>query len=236
MPITPELQRIIDGVVAKRPRTVIDHIVKHGLITTDELKELYGYNHPPRAARDVREWGIPLETIQVKGPDGRSIAAYRLGDINQIDSRKIGGRRAFPKALKQQLVVRDGERCSLCEAMYPPGALQVDHRVPYEVAGDVLGQEDAVHFILVCGSCNRAKSWSCEACSNWIEIKDASLCETCFWAVPSNFTHIAMTDRRELTVTWDGREIQDYEGLKIAAAKAGMNISDFAKDTLKRSL
>lgn len=35
----------------KRPKAVIDHILKHGLITTDELKPLYGYNHPPRAAR-----------------------------------------------------------------------------------------------------------------------------------------------------------------------------------------
>ena len=38
------------AVMAKRPRTVIDHILKHGYITTEELKEKYGYNHPPRAA------------------------------------------------------------------------------------------------------------------------------------------------------------------------------------------
>jgi len=46
-------------VTAKRPRTVIDHILKYGYITTQELKDQYGYNHPPRAARDVREQGIP---------------------------------------------------------------------------------------------------------------------------------------------------------------------------------
>lgn len=49
------------AVTAKRPRTVIKHILEHGYITTEELREKYGYNHPPRAARDVREQGIPLD-------------------------------------------------------------------------------------------------------------------------------------------------------------------------------
>ena len=60
------------SVTDKRPKTVIDHILTHGHITTDELKSQYGYNHPPRAARDVRERGIPLETFRVVGPDGRN--------------------------------------------------------------------------------------------------------------------------------------------------------------------
>ena len=68
------------AVTAKRPRTVIDHILVHGFITTEELKEKYGYNHPPRAARDVREQGIALETFRVTGTDGRKIGAYRFGD------------------------------------------------------------------------------------------------------------------------------------------------------------
>ena len=43
------------------------YILKHGHITTEELEETYGYDHPPRAARDVREQGIPLETFILKG-------------------------------------------------------------------------------------------------------------------------------------------------------------------------
>ena len=31
----------LKSVTAKRPKTVIDHILKHGFITTDELSELY---------------------------------------------------------------------------------------------------------------------------------------------------------------------------------------------------
>ena len=66
------------SVTAKRPKTVIYHILKNGFVTTEELKDL-GYAHAPRAARDVRELGIPLETFRVKGSDGKSIAAYRFG-------------------------------------------------------------------------------------------------------------------------------------------------------------
>jgi hypothetical protein len=57
---------------------VIDHILQYGFIATEDLENTYGYNHPPRAARDVREAGIPLETFKVKSKEGKSIAAYRF--------------------------------------------------------------------------------------------------------------------------------------------------------------
>ena len=69
----------LKAVTKKRPKTVIDHILKHGFVTTEELKQM-GYEHAPRAARDVREQGIPLETFRVKDSNGRSIAAYRFGN------------------------------------------------------------------------------------------------------------------------------------------------------------
>ena len=47
--------KLLHSVKAKRPKTVIDHILEHGQITTEELKDIYGYNHPLRAIRDVRE-------------------------------------------------------------------------------------------------------------------------------------------------------------------------------------
>lgn len=78
--LPPDFLRRLRRVTAKRPRTVIEHILKHGQITTEELQTTYGYNHPPRAIRDVRELGIPLETFRVASTDGRSIAAYRFGD------------------------------------------------------------------------------------------------------------------------------------------------------------
>ena len=65
----PSFLKLIENVQQKRARTVLDHILEHGHVTTEELKDLYGYNHPPRAARDVREQGIPLETFRVAGTD-----------------------------------------------------------------------------------------------------------------------------------------------------------------------
>jgi hypothetical protein len=70
--------------LSKRAKVVVEHIQKHGIITTEELEKKYGYKHPPRAARDVREAGIPLESINVKSTDGRTIGAYKFGDLSQI--------------------------------------------------------------------------------------------------------------------------------------------------------
>lgn len=95
------------AVKGKRSRAVIDHILKHGHITTEDLKETYGYDHPPRAARDVREQGIPLETFKVAGLHGRQIAAYRFADPSTIRGAQHAGRRVFSKDLKEQLMVRD---------------------------------------------------------------------------------------------------------------------------------
>lgn len=85
------------AVTAKRPRTVIDHILKHGSITTEELKEKYGYNHPPRAARDVKEQGIPLEMFRVVGSDGQKIGAYRFGDPSKARFSKTAAERPLQR-------------------------------------------------------------------------------------------------------------------------------------------
>ena len=62
--ISKALKEQISKVTALRPKTVLDYLVKHGSITTDDIKAL-GYEHPPRAIRDVREQGIPLITQRV---------------------------------------------------------------------------------------------------------------------------------------------------------------------------
>src|SRR5690606_22065657 len=94
---------LIEKITNKRARIVIDHILKHGKITTEELEKDYGYNHPPRAARDVREAGIPLKTIRVKSKDGkRNIAAYEFGDFDSVRQDRIQGRINWPKQFKDK--------------------------------------------------------------------------------------------------------------------------------------
>jgi hypothetical protein len=230
-----EFLRFCQKVTAKRPRTVIDHILAHGHITTEELKNLYGYNHPPRAARDVREQGIPLETFKVTGSDGRRIAAYRFADPSK--TRRLSGRTAISKAFKQELVKRYGARCAIYLAEFDEQQLQVDHRIPFEIAGDVTSAErDQDDYMLLSGSANRAKSWSCEHCVNWREIRSADICRSCYWAFPERYNHVAMSPIRQVDIVWQGEEVADYERLRTQAKELQKDIPDFVREIIKEHL
>lgn len=225
------------AITAKRAKTVIDHVLKHGHITTEELKDTYGYNHPPRAIRDVREQGISMETYRTTDRQGRSIAAYRFGDPSHIKSGKLGGRKAFSKAFKQQLIDTLGAKCGVCNTEYESRYLQVDHRVPYEVAGDSEGELDVADFMLVCGSCNRAKSWSCEHCENWKSQHLVKVCQTCYWANPTDYSHVALRLIRRLDVAWAGqKEVDEHDALLELSKMSNQNLPDFVKEALRRLL
>ena len=101
--LPPDFVRLCKTVTAKRPKAVIGHILKNGFITTEELKDKYGYSHPPRAVRDVKEHGIPIEMFRVTGGDGRKIAAYRFGDPTKMRFGQQAGRTALGKEQKQQV-------------------------------------------------------------------------------------------------------------------------------------
>jgi len=230
-----EFLELCHSITAKRPKTVITHILKHGQITTEELKNIYGYNHPPRATRDVKEHGIPIERITVVGTDGRKIAAYRFGDTTNLKVRRFDGRTGLSKQIKDALIAKYGCRCFIYLEEMPEAALQIDHRVPFEVAGESETMS-AEEFMLLCGSANRAKSWSCEHCENWRSQKDRGVCLTCYWAFPENHTHIAMKQLRRVDLLWQGDETAQYERLKADAAEAGMPIPDFVKEVLRRAI
>jgi hypothetical protein len=222
------------AVTAKRAKTVIDHILKHGHITTEELKSLYGYHHPPRAARDVREQGIPLETFRLSDTQGRSIAAYRFADPSKIRAGTLAGRKVFSKEFKDLLVKKSGCKCGICFTQYEARYLQVDHRVPYEVGGEGGGENAPDEFRLICGSCNRAKSWSCEHCTNWIVGKKVKVCQTCYWAYPNAYKHVALRPIRRLDVIWTGDETKEFDQLMIKAQKAVQPLPDYVKAVLRK--
>lgn len=119
--ISPELLEAIQKVTNKRPRVVLEHILEYGYITTEDLAK-YEYTHGPRAARDVREQGIPLETFSVKSSDGRTIAAYKLIDEGNAASRN-SGRKNFSKKFKQALLNLQGNHCALCGGVFPSTVL-----------------------------------------------------------------------------------------------------------------
>ena len=220
----------LEAVSAKRPRTVIQHILKHGCITTQELSEVYGYDHPPRAICDVRELGIPIVTAKTKDEAGKSIAEYRFGDLSKWSGvpRKASGRTALAKALKNALIEKFGSRCFIYLEAMDAATLQVDHRVPYEIGGEA-STEDIGSFMLLCPSANRAKSWTCEHCENW-ERKDPSFCMRCFWAHPEDYDHVAGKFQKVVTIVFTGDEIEDYKRLISISGEAG------AQTTIKRIL
>ncbi len=227
---------LLNSVQAKRPKTVIQHILKHGYITTEELQKEYGYEHPPRAARDVREAGIPLETFRVKDAEGRSIAAYRFGKLSEIREDKLGGRKLVSKEFKKKLEEINGSECHICLEAFEARYLQVDHRIPYEISGDDdFEDRDTSAYMLLCGSCNRAKSWSCEHCPNWEE-KETTICQSCYWASPETYKHISLREERRVEIVWHGDEVECYERLCEKAAKNDMQIPDFVKMIIERHL
>jgi hypothetical protein len=215
-----EFLRLINSVQEKRPKTVIDHILKHGFITTQELKDTYSYNHPPRAIRDVREHGIPIATYRTQGVDGRSVAAYKFGDLAMTDPlSKKTGRTRLSKVLKNKLIARHGSRCFIYLEPLGAAVLQIDHRIPYEIAGDQ-DENDIDAFMLLSPSANRAKSWECEHCANW-ELKDIGMCLGCFWAFPESYEHVAGRREKVVSVVFADDEMEDYSRLESLAGDAG---------------
>ncbi|NET56025.1 MAG: HNH endonuclease [Symploca sp. SIO2E6] len=222
------------SITAKRPKTVIDHILQHGLITTEDLKTIYGYNHPPRAARDVREHGIPLETVYVTGSDGRKIAAYRFGDVSKARFSRLAGRTGLSKQIKDALVSKYGCKCFIYLEDVDERELQIDHRVPFAVDGEP--DLDPENFMLLCGSANRAKSWSCEHCENWNNIKDKSICLSCYWAYPENYQHIAMRQVRRIDLLWEGDDVEVYEKLQELAFSMEKELPELIKEIIEQEI
>jgi len=223
-----EFLDLLNSIEAKRPRTVIQHILEHGYITSQELKDTYGYNHPPRAVRDVREYGIPLITYRIEGTDGRSIAAYKFGNPEDVKNSlsKAAGRTVLSKALKQALIDKYGAKCFIYSEGMDENLLQVDHRIPYEIGGEQ-NESNIEAYMLLCPSANRAKSWTCEHCENW-DKKDISFCVKCFWAYPENYDHIAGKYQKVISIIFTGDEIEDYKRLIEIAGIEG------AQETIKK--
>ena len=228
-----EFIKLLKSVNAKRPKIVIDHILKYGKISTEELKDIYGYNHPPRAIRDVREQGIPIITFRVTGSDGRKIAAYKFGDPSEVRTTQLSGRTAFSSTLKDVLIKKQGTRCNIYLELFPVRELQIDHRIPFEIAGDHSELSDDVNeYMLLSASANRAKSWSCENCPNW-KSKEREYCKTCYWAYPESYSHIAMRDIRRLDLLWAEEEITEYETLIKEVNGVKNDAAEYVKNILR---
>lgn len=230
--VSDEFRAKLKSVTNKRARFVIDTILKKGYCSTEDLKDA-GYEHAPRAARDVRELGIPLDTFKVKDRAGKSIAAYRFGDWEEYKQKnllsKSSGRTQLSIKLKQALIEQYGCICFLYGEEYPEQLLQVDHRIPYEILGEQ-DESELSNFMLLCPSGNRAKSWACEHCGNWV-VKDAHMCSGCYYAHPEHYSHIAGAVEKRIDIIFKTDEdLKIYETIKSLASSQGISIQDAFKN------
>jgi hypothetical protein len=237
MELPEDFKKKLSSVKNKRAKAVIDIILEKGHCSTEDLKNI-GYEHPPRAARDVREQGIPLETFSVKDKSGKTISAYRFGNWEQYcendNLKKTSGRTQLSKKLKQALIEKHGPVCWIYQEPYPERQLQVDHRIPYEILGEQ-DEADINSFMLLSPSGNRDKSWTCEHCPNWIK-KDVSICKTCFYAYPESYTHIAEEEEKRIHLSFKGTDIELYDQVKEFSNAEKISLQKAFKIFCKRGL
>lgn len=184
------------GRASLRARRVADILLERGECTTTDLEAL-GYKHPPRAVRDLREAGVRVGTRRERYEDpdsgqGKTRAVYFLDGVDPSRA----SRQPIARSVREQVLA--ARRCAVCGGRV---ALQVDHRVPFEIGGEVLPHRPD-DFMALCASCNRSKSWTCEHCANWRD-RNSSMCQSCLWASPDDYVHVAMRVVRELRIVVD---------------------------------
>jgi 5-methylcytosine-specific restriction endonuclease McrA len=224
------MRKQISAVKNQRARRLLELIVEHGEVTTEELTKQYAYSHPPRAMGDALDLGFPIVSRIVRSRDGtRNIAAYSLDPNAAFLGRT--GRKLITKAFRRELLkIADG-RCAICGGSFPDRALQADHRVPYQIAGEV-HQPHVADFQMLCASCNRSKSRTCEReCPNWKE-RSAMVCTNCIWASPYDYEHIATRRRRQVTLTWDGADIEIFDRIRADAQTADLDLATYMRRLL----
>ena len=151
-------------------------------------------------------------------------------DPNKIKRGRIGGRKAFSKAFRDVLIARYDSRDAITNERLEARYLQIDHRVPYEIAGEAVYESGNIEeYMLLDASSQRAKSWSCENCKNWQETRDPSVCRTCFWAFPENYTHVAEEQVRRVDIEWRGTEVADFDKLRVLAEQKGISVAAILK-------
>lgn len=80
--------------------------------------------------------------------------------------------------------------------------------------------------MLLDASSQRAKSWSCEQCPNFRQLRDSDVCRTCFWAFPESYKHIAMQQIRRTDVVWQDADVPIHDRLRAEADRAGITMAE----------
>lgn len=197
------------GNASKRARDVARIILEQGSCTTSDIEKL-GYKHAPRAVGDLRDSGVQVVKEMEAYVDADTHTKKRRARYT-IQGVVPGKKSRHSISKKTADAVKASGKCEVCGA---PPPLQVDHRVPFEIGG-----ERYPHVISdlmpLCPSCNRTKSWACEGCLNR-ENADINVCQTCMWASPRKYQHVAMHERREIRIALDDPEdVRRYDRQRV---------------------
>jgi hypothetical protein len=224
------MKAAVEAVTNKRARFVLDFILANGFITADDIQR-QGYREHRRAVMDCRDLGFPI--IKTKSPGG-GVGAWSLDPSAELRATKTG-RKNFRKVFRGELLARADHRCEVCGTSEVDRQLQIDHKIPYAIDPGS-GREIEGEFQMLCGSCNRTKSWTCEhECPNW-QVRDPARCMTCMWASPGDYEHIAEHLRRRITLVFDGTEgAATYDRLKGIADAADRPLGDIVEELLERA-
>lgn len=236
--IDPEVRKVAEGWIAKRPKgrvaTFLREILRSGSVTTEDLQRLR-LSDPRRARQDAKDRGFPIVKETVLSTDGRHIASYSLGSAADIVAGR-DGRAAIPKVFRRKLLDHYGAKDAITGAVLDPGVLTIDHRVPYQIGGDKgLAEQDVSAFMLLDGSSQRTKSWSCEHCPNFLVEKLPQVCLTCFWASPDKYEHIATENIRRTDVVWQGADVAVHDHLREKAESEGLTVLDLLKRLARKT-
>jgi hypothetical protein len=225
--LTPEQLEWLQSLpMSKRAAIVRDHILTHGHVTTADLNAL-GYDHPPRAVRDLRDAGAGVKTVMIV-QDGKRMASYVFdGTSNEDGSIRVN----IPKKFADDLKAAYDNKCAVCSGAFASRMLQADHRIPFAIAGDKASMA-AEDFMPLCAPDNRAKSWSCEHCPNWV-IRDPATCATCFWAHPENYDHVETRPERRLSLTFQGSAVAAFDSVAAVAAESGQSMPEYIADVIR---
>jgi hypothetical protein len=62
------------------------------------------------------------------------------------------------------------------------------------------------------------------------------VCQSCYWASPESYKHVALLAIRRLAVSWTGEQTREHDRLAKMAQRAGKPLQDFIKSILRERL
>lgn len=195
--------------------------------------EQRGQAHAPSAVRDLKDRGVAVTRVGYIEVGGKRRGLYQLDPDGSRSG--LSGRTQISKRFKDELLAYYGCRCRICTKEFVSRALQPDHRVPQRIGGDEPDRERRVeNYMPLCGPDNRAKSYECEHCPNWL-VMDPDVCLSCYWAYPEDYQHVAMRPERRMTLVFQGdEEVSLHDAVIRKTGETGTSPIDFIRDLLQK--